>query len=173
MLQHAHSKTLVSKALKCHIIHIKLNFLRGIPMEYRRLSRWGQLSTVGPLCCWYPMGVWQKKKNSHPKICDPLSENLVLPANIEFEFQAILSVQPNSDYYTKVLLQEACTVSYGNMKSGSATIKRYKLELTGRSVKYGTCCYGQLGTHFLKTQFHQRDHMSILCNIYWNVYWDM
>ena len=48
-------------------------------------------------------------------ICDPLSEKPALPANIEFELEAILSMQVifqlNSDYYTKVL-QEACTVSY-------------------------------------------------------------
>ena len=48
-------------------------------------------------------------------ICDPLSENPALPANIEFELEAILSVQAvfqlKSDYCTKVL-QGACTVSY-------------------------------------------------------------
>ena len=48
-------------------------------------------------------------------ICDPLSENLALPANIEFELEAILSVQVvfqlNTDYCAKVL-QGACTVSY-------------------------------------------------------------
>ena len=48
-------------------------------------------------------------------ICDPLSENLALPANIKFELEAILSVQVvfqlNSDYCTK-MLQGACTVSY-------------------------------------------------------------
>ena len=47
--------------------------------------------------------------------CDQLSENPALPANIEFELEAILSVQVvfqlNSDYCTKVL-QGACTVSY-------------------------------------------------------------
>ena len=46
-------------------------------------------------------------------ICDPLSENLPLPANIEFKLEAILSVQVvfqlNSDYCTKVL-QGACTI---------------------------------------------------------------
>ena len=40
-------------------------------------------------------------------ICDPLSENPALPANIEFELEAILYVQVvfqlNSDYCTKVL----------------------------------------------------------------------
>jgi len=40
-------------------------------------------------------------------ICDPLSENPLLCANIEFELEAILSVQVifqlNSDYCTKVL----------------------------------------------------------------------
>jgi len=39
-------------------------------------------------------------------ICDPLSENPALPANIEFELEAILSIQVvfqlNSDYCTKV-----------------------------------------------------------------------
>ena len=59
-------------------------------------------------------------------ICDPLSENPALPANIEFELEAILSVQVvfqlNSDYCTKVL-QGACTVSYWIMKPGCATIK--------------------------------------------------
>ena len=48
-------------------------------------------------------------------ICDPLSENPALHANIEFELEVILSVQVvfqlNSDYCTKVL-QGACTVSY-------------------------------------------------------------
>ena len=48
-------------------------------------------------------------------ICDLLSENPALPANIEFDFEALLSVQVvfqlNSDYYTMVL-QGACTVSY-------------------------------------------------------------
>ena len=47
--------------------------------------------------------------------CDPLSENPALPANIEFELEAIISVQVvfqlNSDYCTK-LLQGACTISY-------------------------------------------------------------
>ena len=49
------------------------------------------------------------------EICDPLSENLALHANIEFELEAILSVevvsQLNSDYYTNVS-QGAWTVSY-------------------------------------------------------------
>ena len=48
-------------------------------------------------------------------ICDPLSENPALRANIEFELEEILSIQVvfqlNSDYCTKVL-QGACTVSY-------------------------------------------------------------
>ena len=48
-------------------------------------------------------------------ICDPLSENPALPANIKFELEVILSVQVvfqlNSDYCTK-MLQGACTVSY-------------------------------------------------------------
>ena len=47
--------------------------------------------------------------------CDSLSEKPALPANIEFELEAILSVQVvfqlNSDYCTNVL-QGACTVSY-------------------------------------------------------------
>ena len=47
--------------------------------------------------------------------CDPLSENLALCANIEFELEAILSVQVvsqlNSDYCTNVS-QWAWTVSY-------------------------------------------------------------
>ena len=47
-------------------------------------------------------------------ICDPLSENPALRANIEFELEAILSVQVvsqlNSDYYT--VSQGAWTVSY-------------------------------------------------------------
>ena len=47
-------------------------------------------------------------------ICDPLRENPALRANIEFEFEAILSVevvsQLNSDYCTSVS-QGACTVS--------------------------------------------------------------
>ena len=47
--------------------------------------------------------------------CDLLSKNLALPANIEFELEAILSIQVifqlNSDYCTK-LLQGVCTVSY-------------------------------------------------------------
>ena len=59
-------------------------------------------------------------------ICDLLSNNPALPANIEFELEAILSVlvvfQVNSDYCTKVL-QGACTVSYRIMKSGCAAIK--------------------------------------------------
>ena len=46
---------------------------------------------------------------------DPLSKNSALSANIEFELEAILSVQVvfqlNSDYCTKVL-QGACTVLY-------------------------------------------------------------
>ena len=41
-------------------------------------------------------------------ICDPLSENPALPTNIEFELEAILSVQVifqlNSDYCTKVVI---------------------------------------------------------------------
>ena len=49
------------------------------------------------------------------KICDLLSENLALPANIEFDLEAILSVQVvfqlNSDYCTKVL-QGACILNY-------------------------------------------------------------
>ena len=48
-------------------------------------------------------------------ICDPLSKNPALRANIEFELEAILSVQVvsllNSDYYTSVS-QGAWTVSY-------------------------------------------------------------
>ena len=48
-------------------------------------------------------------------ICDVLSENPALCANIEFELEAILSVQVvfqlNLDYYTNVS-QEAWTVSY-------------------------------------------------------------
>ena len=48
-------------------------------------------------------------------ICDPLSKNPALTANIEFELEMILSVQVvfqlNSDYCTKVL-QGAWTVSY-------------------------------------------------------------
>ena len=48
-------------------------------------------------------------------ISDPLSKNPALPANIEFELEAIISAevvfQLNSDYCTKVL-QGACTVSY-------------------------------------------------------------
>ena len=47
--------------------------------------------------------------------CDLLSKNPALPANIEFELEAILSIQVvfqlNSDYCTK-LLQGVCTVSY-------------------------------------------------------------
>ena len=43
-------------------------------------------------------------------ICDPLNENPALPANIEFELEAILSVQVvfhlNSDYCTKVVITE-------------------------------------------------------------------
>ena len=46
---------------------------------------------------------------------DPLSKNSALYANIEFQLEAILSVQVvfqlNSDYCTKVL-QGACTVLY-------------------------------------------------------------
>ena len=46
---------------------------------------------------------------------DPLSKNLALYANIEFELEMILSIQDifqlNSDYCTKVL-QGACTVLY-------------------------------------------------------------
>ena len=46
---------------------------------------------------------------------DPLSKNSALYTNIEFELEAILSVQVvfqlNSDYCTKVL-QGACTVLY-------------------------------------------------------------
>ena len=46
---------------------------------------------------------------------DPLSKNSALSANIEFELEAILSVQVvfqlNLDYCTKVL-QGACTVLY-------------------------------------------------------------
>ena len=46
-------------------------------------------------------------------ICDPLSENPALRANIEFELEAILSVQVasqlNSDYCTNVS-QGACTL---------------------------------------------------------------
>ena len=46
---------------------------------------------------------------------DPLSKNSALSANIEFELEAILSVQVvfqlNSDYCTKVI-QGACTVLY-------------------------------------------------------------
>ena len=52
---------------------------------------------------------------SKMQISDPLSENPALRANIEFELEAILSVQAvfqlNSGYYTNVL-QGACTVSY-------------------------------------------------------------
>ena len=48
-------------------------------------------------------------------VCDPLSENPALRANIEFELEAILSMQVvfqlNSDYCTNVS-QEAWTVSY-------------------------------------------------------------
>ena len=48
------------------------------------------------------------------KICDLLKENLALCANIEFESEAILSVQVvsqlNSDYCTNVS-QGVCTVS--------------------------------------------------------------
>ena len=51
---------------------------------------------------------------SKTNICDPLSENPALRANIEFELEAILSVQVvsklNSDYCTNVS-QGACTVS--------------------------------------------------------------
>ena len=47
-------------------------------------------------------------------ICDPLSENPPLLANIEFKLEAILSAQVvfqlNSDYYTNTS-QGACTVS--------------------------------------------------------------
>ena len=43
-------------------------------------------------------------------ICDPLSENLALPTNIEFESETISSVQVvfqlNSDYCTKVVYRE-------------------------------------------------------------------
>ena len=58
--------------------------------------------------------------------CDPLRENLALPTNIEFKYEAILSVQVvfqlNSGFYTNVL-QGACTVSCWIMKPGCATIK--------------------------------------------------
>ena len=53
--------------------------------------------------------------STHLIICDPLSENLALCANIEFELEAILSLQVisqlNSDYYTNVS-QGPWTVSY-------------------------------------------------------------
>ena len=54
-------------------------------------------------------------KINNALICDPLRENPALCANIEFELEAILSVQVvsqlNSDYYTNVS-QGAWTVSY-------------------------------------------------------------
>jgi len=69
------------------------------------------------------MKMWMRRLGTSPSSgslkvkmnCDPLSENPALPANIEFELEANLSVQVvfqlNSDYCTKVL-QGACTLSY-------------------------------------------------------------
>ena len=54
-----------------------------------------------------PPKLWSGNKTVYCTICDLLSENLALPANIEFELEVILSVQVvfqlNSDYCTKVL----------------------------------------------------------------------
>ena len=55
-------------------------------------------------------------------ICDPLSKNLALHANIEFELEASLSVQVIFHHYTN-MSQGAWTVSYWIIKPGSATIK--------------------------------------------------
>ena len=48
-------------------------------------------------------------------LCDPLSKNLALPTNIEFDLEAILSMQvvsqPKSDYHTN-MSQGTWTVSY-------------------------------------------------------------
>ena len=56
-------------------------------------------------------------------ICDLLSENLARCANIEFELEAILSVQVfsqlNSDYYTNVCHRE---LGLYHMKRGSTAV---------------------------------------------------
>ena len=76
-----------------------------------RLSSIKFINTV-KLCAY--SYIWEELGYELTK-CDPLSENPALPANIEFELEAILSAQVvfqlNSDYCTKVL-QGSCTVSY-------------------------------------------------------------
>ena len=67
-------------------------------------------------CIWIAQNVRQSDAlPPSPKECDLLSKNPALPANIESELEAILSIQVvfqlNSDYCTK-LLQGVCTVSY-------------------------------------------------------------
>ena len=71
------------------------------------------------MCTWIAQNVRQSDAlPPSPKEfqkCDLLRKNPALPANIEFELEAILSIQVvfqlNSDYCTK-LLQGVCTVSY-------------------------------------------------------------
>ena len=81
--------------------------------------------------CWFysflnSVQSWNEWKDYSICICDPRSENPALPTNIEFELEAILSIQVvfqlNSNYCTKVL-QGACTVSYWIMKPCCDTIK--------------------------------------------------
>ena len=87
---------------------------------------WKLLTTNDALIYDLQVSILWGKSQYIVTICDPLSENPALPANIEFELEAILSVQVvfqlNSDYCTKVL-QGACTVLYWIMKPGCATIK--------------------------------------------------
>ena len=87
---------------------------------------WKLLTTNDALIYDLQVSILWGKSQYIVTICDPLSENPALLANIQFQLEAILSVQVvfqlNSDYCTKVL-QGACTVSYWIMKPGCATIK--------------------------------------------------
>ena len=94
-------------------------------------------------------------KGTH--ICDPLSENPALHANIEFEIEAVLSVQfvsqLNSDYCTMCLGLDYIMLHY------EARLCYYNDDISSNSQagprNTGTRCFGQLVRVFQKTQFYQ------------------
>ena len=118
-----------SKAVFCTTIHVRIR-INEIQGSYDKIIITRKnITRLLPLALLLVLRTHNNTDGNilyYGDICDPLSENPVLRANIEFELEAILSVQVvsqlNSDYYTNVS-QGAWTVTYQIMKPESATIK--------------------------------------------------
>ena len=83
-------------------------------------------------------------------ICDPLSENPALFANNEFELEAILSIQVVFLAKLRLLNQGVTGGLHCIILNYEARLCYYKLELTGRSVKYGNVLLWTAKTHICK-----------------------